>query len=1196
MADVKPIKITIEGVEKVLKSFEQIQNEARKLDILKFKDFKTQIDVMKKELESLKKSIESVNKEQNKSGVKNNDSEATTFLGRAKNRIKKEVSEIGDDIDELSSIGEKGVSTIQNIFKSLSDNTKSTSDKISDFGSSLADFASSFGLVGVAAGALITVLTPVISSLFDVSESQKALNAELIVSQKESEALGTEIGKEIVSLSDLTSVIKSNTSTSQEKTLALKTLNEVYKPYLENLGIATVTTTNLESVTISLTKAIISNAVAAAARAELEKSVGAVVAKNLDIAKVKNRQDKIALDILKLSNVAIDKNKILTSEQRNLILQNTRALGRNVSEVSDLIDSYSNLESELLLTKGNLSIVTDEANETADAFTNLDKNVDLSNIIGWIELLTGKINTIAPNTNTTVKKAVANVAVFGESVEDLTKLLESGDLSPEETEIALASLIKASNEYAKTLDNVSDKVLKASDEIKTLNDANTELFKTRAELEAQYNQSSGVLNIDALKKNVDENKRLLKELEDDYEKVSFAITEPNFDELVDAYEKKYGVVFANMDFTELQEKRIAAIKKSEKALKDASDQEVLLKQKTAIAIEEIDNKLAENKNKIINRQRLIDAADAGASVKIIQENQKKVEDLQKKFAERSTKAFEEAIAIEIAARDTASRAELEANRANLNTFTDLIVQNTQKSISEVRKNIEPTLKDFNKEFTGAFTVDDDIIVANQEVVSNIFEKGTQEQIQRFLVVKSAADLANREIRALNAKSRADIKNAQLDFAETYIRNYQTLNAEDLRFQKVKANETISVSERALKGTMDNIKRVVEERRKLGKKQSDDELREILTSNRRALEENSNYYDAKLELQFLEGGKAIAELKAKGLDTELLEREQNLIIEKILIERYEKELEIQKKYNELIDRENKRKRDKEGRDRIKTAIAITKELQNFSNIVFDIVQQNSQNIVDALNENLNLLEQRSTDVLSNIASLEDDLEGKRSGRRDAVLQSLEQQKQLEIDLAKQKIKLAQDIEKEEIKIRKREQAAAIANAIINGALAITNIFATVPKADFGVSTYVLAGISAATTAAQVALIASQKFAKGGFTGDGFQTDETGHKVAGIVHNDEWVAPKWMVESPKFGGVINQLENARTKGFADGGFTSPNFNSLSQSVTPNNTAKLESIMKSYTDAAIELSNRPIYTSVTEVSNVSNNSKRRRNNASI
>jgi len=62
-----------------------------------------------------------------------------------------------------------------------------------------------------------------------------------------------------------------------------------------------------------------------------------------------------------------------------------------------------------------------------------------------------------------------------------------------------------------------------------------------------------------------------------------------------------------------------------------------------------------------------------------------------------------------------------------------------------------------------------------------------------------------------------------------------------------------------------------------------------------------------------------------------------------------------------------------------------------------------------------------------------------------------------------------------------------------------------------------------------------YANGGFTGKGIgERDSTGYKQAGIVHEDEWVAPKWMIENNR--GLFNVLEKARLKGFSSGGFTS------------------------------------------------------------
>lgn len=85
-------------------------------------------------------------------------------------------------------------------------------------------------------------------------------------------------------------------------------------------------------------------------------------------------------------------------------------------------------------------------------------------------------------------------------------------------------------------------------------------------------------------------------------------------------------------------------------------------------------------------------------------------------------------------------------------------------------------------------------------------------------------------------------------------------------------------------------------------------------------------------------------------------------------------------------------------------------------------------------------------------------------------------------------------------------------------------------------------------------------EGGFTGPGFgNPDSTGYKVAGYVHENEWVAPEWMTQSPQFADTIRGLEYARrTKsGYADGGFTPTSTNSAPNFDNSSNTALLESI---------------------------------------
>jgi hypothetical protein len=79
---------------------------------------------------------------------------------------------------------------------------------------------------------------------------------------------------------------------------------------------------------------------------------------------------------------------------------------------------------------------------------------------------------------------------------------------------------------------------------------------------------------------------------------------------------------------------------------------------------------------------------------------------------------------------------------------------------------------------------------------------------------------------------------------------------------------------------------------------------------------------------------------------------------------------------------------------------------------------------------------------------------------------------------------------------------------------------------------LMGVAAVTGAIQIATIRAQKFSKGGYTGFGKgRPDETGHVPVGIVHDGEYVIPKWQVN--KNPNLIRSIERDRKRGFASGG---------------------------------------------------------------
>ena len=131
---------------------------------------------------------------------------------------------------------------------------------------------------------------------------------------------------------------------------------------------------------------------------------------------------------------------------------------------------------------------------------------------------------------------------------------------------------------------------------------------------------------------------------------------------------------------------------------------------------------------------------------------------------------------------------------------------------------------------------------------------------------------------------------------------------------------------------------------------------------------------------------------------------------------------------------------------------------------------------------------------------------------------------------------------------------IADAVSATALGVAKALAAYP----GPAGIALASVVGALGAAQIGIIASQplpekeSYAAGGFTGSGFGSpDRTGFKPAGIVHENEYVTPKWMLENPVVADVVGWMESVRTgrislpKGYADGGMASEE-----KTIQPNN----------------------------------------------
>ena len=163
----------------------------------------------------------------------------------------------------------------------------------------------------------------------------------------------------------------------------------------------------------------------------------------------------------------------------------------------------------------------------------------------------------------------------------------------------------------------------------------------------------------------------------------------------------------------------------------------------------------------------------------------------------------------------------------------------------------------------------------------------------------------------------------------------------------------------------------------------------------------------------------------------------------------------------------------------------------------------------------------------------------------------------------------------------ERAAAVAQALINGALAVTKVLAQTGV----LSPFAIPAIVAGTSL-QIATILGQpkpKFAAGGFSDQDpagfvdqstvFSRSASGRPFEAGEKGREWIAPNWMVKSPRFANVIGMLETARRekRSFASGGF---NDNGSAPAVAQSyDFTRLEGMMSSMMAAIAASDRKPV-----------------------
>lgn len=240
---------------------------------------------------------------------------------------------------------------------------------------------------------------------------------------------------------------------------------------------------------------------------------------------------------------------------------------------------------------------------------------------------------------------------------------------------------------------------------------------------------------------------------------------------------------------------------------------------------------------------------------------------------------------------------------------------------------------------------------------------------------------------------------------------------------------------------------------------------------------------------------------------------------------------------------------------------------------------------------------------NVNAIEDELSNSRGDRRQELIDQLNDQMEAqrasiaeEKRIENEKKALERKAEQEDLKQKKRQHKRDLIQATINGALAVSNALTTKP---FIPMALIAAGIAAATSAVQIALIAKQKYARGGQL-EGGQLEGKSHAQGGIpvgntgieVEGKEYIIRKESTQ-PNI-GLLDYINNSKRKltledfidyydkpskirqnvskmKFADGG------------IMPNVETTTRRGSGEIIDAIDRLANRPYYVSVAEINNV-------------
>ncbi len=344
----------------------------------------------------------------------------------------------------------------------------------------------------------------------------------------------------------------------------------------------------------------------------------------------------------------------------------------------------------------------------------------------------------------------------------------------------------------------------------------------------------------------------------------------------------------------------------------------------------------------------------------------------------------------------------------------------------------------------------------------------------------------------------------------------------------------------------------------------------IAANDKAIKEKINYQNRQIALDKYLNDKEISTLQKSVANTQSSINSRldanDKLHDKLISNINEEQKAYQKGTLEYEQLQDKRKQADEDytnttkaltQQRIQQVAQYTQAVAGILNNVVALYDQLQQAKIDKANKDIDDLQSRNDAITEQIKSIDDEFQksiDRRNeleksaqsarGERAAInSQQLEDEREAQKKLQDEKSRLnkvqienEKKLEKEkarvaklEIERKKVDKTNAITQATINTAVGFSQALA-----QGGFAGIALGALVAAAGAVEIALIASQPingYEKGGYT----NKSSDNKKVSGFVHDNEFVVPSHVLNSPKGSYLVDQLEQMRTNGFASGGYT-------------------------------------------------------------